>query len=67
MELEQVCSSLDMPLAKLIATGQHVLTADALRQLAQIKYPNGKHGEGIVIRALDSSWSFKVINLLYKG
>ena len=40
--------------------------ADSLRKLAEVKYPNGKHGEGIVIRASDSSWSFKVINLLYK-
>lgn len=42
------------------------MDADALRKLAEVKYPNGKHGEGIVIRALDSSWSFKTINLLYK-
>lgn len=27
---------------------------------------NGKPGEGIVIRAMDSSWSFKAINLNYK-
>ncbi len=42
-------------------------TADDLRRLAEIKYPNGKHGEGIVIRANDSSWSFKVLNLRYEN
>lgn len=46
--------------------GMPIFTDDELRKLAEIKYPNGKHGEGIVIRALDSSWSFKVINLNYK-
>jgi hypothetical protein len=34
--------------------------------VAEIKCANGKPGEGIVIRANDSTWSFKVINLLYK-
>lgn len=65
-ELERVCAELGMPVARLIASGQHALSADELRELAQIKYANGKHGEGIVVRALDSGWSFKVINLLYK-
>ena len=37
------------------------------RKMAEVNYSNGKHGEGIVIRALDSSFSFKVINLLYLG
>jgi len=43
-----------------------VWTADDLQALAQIKYPNGKHGEGIVIRDIMNQWSFKVINLLYR-
>lgn len=80
IELERVCADLGMPMAALVGTasnlhhraahinghGMPVFTDDELRKLAEIKYPNGKHGEGIVIRALDSSWSFKVINLLYK-
>jgi hypothetical protein len=53
-------------LAKDIACEQRPLSADELRKLAEIKYANGKHGEGIVVRAADQSWSFKVINLLYK-
>jgi RNA ligase (TIGR02306 family) len=78
--LAELCEALGIPLARIVGSdltlsdrarhvnghGMPVFTDDELRKLAEIKYPNGKHGEGIVIRALDSSWSFKVINLLYK-
>ena len=30
------------------------------------QHGHAKPGEGIVIRAMDSSWSFKAINLNYK-
>ncbi len=57
-----------MPLAKEIPVDtKQQWTADKLRELAAIKYDNGKHGEGVVIRAFDQSFSFKVINLNYKG
>jgi RNA ligase (TIGR02306 family) len=68
LALEAQCAALGVPMARLIGTS-NTLTArndDELRKLAEIKYQNGKHAEGVVIRALDSSWSFKVINLLYK-
>lgn len=55
-----------MPWAKQIASAQGHMPIDVLRSMAEIKYQNGKPGEGIVIRACDQSWSFKVINLLYK-
>jgi RNA ligase (TIGR02306 family) len=55
-----------MPLAKSIYPTRQIETDDDLRELAAIKYDNGKHGEGVVIRAVDQSWSFKVINLNYK-
>ncbi len=58
--------ALYMPTARFVANGDQGMTDDELRKIAEIKYSNGKNGEGIVIRALDSSWSFKVINLLYK-
>lgn len=60
--------ALGIPTARCIGNGWQTdgRTDDELRKMAEIKYANGKHGEGIVIRALDSSWSFKVINLLYK-
>jgi RNA ligase (TIGR02306 family) len=67
--LLEVCQRLEIPRAKALGTHDQlpaVATDDELRKLAEIKYENGKHAEGIVIRALDSSWSFKVINLLYK-
>ena len=64
--LVALTDALYMPTARFVSNGQAGMTDDELRKLAEIKYPNGKHGEGIVIRALDSSWSFKVINLRYQ-
>lgn len=61
-----VCVNVGIPLAVPVARGTHALDADGLRKLAEVKYPNGKHGEGIVVRSVDSLWSFKTINLLYK-
>ena len=55
-----------MPGASNIAANDLPTTADELRKMAEIKYANGKYGEGIVIRAFDHSWSFKVLNLNYK-
>lgn len=43
-----------------------VQSDDDLRSLAAIKYDNGKPGEGVVVRACDGTWSFKVINLEYR-
>lgn len=54
-----------MPLASEIDAPQRPHTPDELRALAAIKYANGKPGEGVVIRAIDQSWSFKVLNLSY--
>lgn len=66
-DLTHECRRLGVPTARVIQTDQRAYSADELRKLAAIRYANGKHGEGVVIRALDSSWSFKVINLDYKG
>lgn len=65
-DLDAACALLGIPVARLICAGNTSRTHDELRQMAQIKYGNGKHGEGIVIRAFSSAWSFKAINLLYK-
>jgi RNA ligase (TIGR02306 family) len=64
--LDAVCREHELPTARLVETGKGSRTSDELRALANIKYPNGKPGEGVVVRAIDSSWSFKVINLNYK-
>lgn len=64
--LTAICADAGIPLAAVVAEGSHALDAGALRKLAEVKYPNGRHGEGVVVRALDSAWSFKAINLLYK-
>ena len=64
--LIDLCDQHTLPIAKIIAYGRGNCTQDQLRKMDEIKYQNGSHGEGIVIRAIDSAWSFKVINLLYK-
>lgn len=67
--LKDVCHQLDLPTARCLGEFdpmQKVPTAEEFRKMAEIKYSNGRHAEGIVIQALDTSWSFKVINLLYK-
>ncbi len=55
-----------LPIATAIPCEQRPHSADELRHLAAIRYANGKHAEGVVIRAVDQTWSFKVINLNYK-
>lgn len=64
-QLLSLCLNMDLQVSRLITTGHGPLGADALRKLAEITYPNGEPGEGIVIRDLESTFSFKVINLLY--
>lgn len=67
-ELEAAALAIGMPAAQILAHGEpgcH-MTPDELRDMAEIHYANGKPAEGIVVRACDSSWSFKVINLNYK-
>jgi len=64
--LLQFCQDYGLPMARLITMGSGPLDADALRKLAEIKYSNGRPGEGVVIRDLASTGSLKVINLLYK-
>jgi len=68
-QLWAFCDTLDIPMAPIVVDSYDFTedwNPEDLRELAAIKYTNGKHGEGVVIRAQDSSWSFKVINLLYK-
>lgn len=69
-DLLAVCGDLGVPMAPLLHSGpvddMPAYSDEGLRAMAEIRYASGKHGEGIVIRADDSSWSFKVINLLYK-
>lgn len=65
-ELDTLCKELSIPTAPKLPIEAKGYDAEELRQLAEIQYQNGKQGEGIVIRANDSSWSFKVINLNYK-
>ena len=61
-----ICEYAQLPMARLTHEGYGAVDAEKLRKMAEIKYANGRPGEGIVIRSVDSSWSFKVLNLLYK-
>lgn len=65
-DLVSLCASLSLPMARLVEGGRGSRTNDELQKMAEIKYPNGRHGEGIVVRCVNSDWSFKVISLLYK-
>jgi hypothetical protein len=66
--LAAMCHNNQLPMARVVAFGAGPRTPDELRKIAEIKYANGKPGEGIVIRGVeqDSSLSVKVINLAYK-
>lgn len=64
--LEGLCRSLGIPQAEVVYRGNGTVGDDDLRKLAEIRYPNGRHGEGIVIRDEQHAGSMKVINLLYK-
>lgn len=65
-KLAEVLAEIGMPMAPVILFANGDLSHDELRKLAEVKYPNGKHGEGIVIRGAGGGFSFKVINLLYR-
>ncbi len=59
----------NIPTAKILNTNaplKNDISNEDLRKLAEIKYNNGHIGEGIVIQDINCTWSFKVINLLYK-
>jgi RNA ligase (TIGR02306 family) len=64
--LKGLCDQLGLPMAEIVHLGNGPISDDELRALADIKYPNGRPGEGVVIRDLDSRFSFKAINLSYK-
>lgn len=64
----QFCAELEVPIARIAASGHGYLTDDSMRELAdKVCYPNGKQGEGFVIRSINSNWSMKSISLNYKG
>lgn len=66
-QLQATAEQIGIPTAPLLCMGTNGFEdVDKLRRFAEITYPNGKPGEGIVIRNLSHSWSFKVISLAYK-
>lgn len=74
---EELCSFtslIGVPMVRIVEQGDCFaeFSNDDLRKLAEIKYPNGGHAEGIVVRPKvedrvnNERLSFKIINLLYK-
>ena len=66
-QLMQFSTDYNIPMVHVISNPGDAPSEDGLRFLAEVKYANGKPGEGIVIAAMRHRvFSFKVINLLYK-
>lgn len=66
-KLKEFCEAYDLPMAKYIGDNECIFpNYENLSELADIKYDNGKPAEGVVVRAKDQSWSFKIINLNYE-
>jgi RNA ligase (TIGR02306 family) len=68
--LIDVCGDYPLPMVRVVADSNATSTPNSdseLRKMAEITYlKSGKPGEGVVVRAVNSSWSFKVINLAYR-
>lgn len=63
-----LCQNLRLPLAAIICSGSGAIESDQIREIADgVSYAEGKPAEGVVFRSLNSNWSFKAINLNYKG
>jgi RNA ligase (TIGR02306 family) len=66
--LVHFCESLDIPMAEISASGHGYVPPEKLRELADaVVYENGAQGEGVVVRSINSNWSFKSISLNYGG
>lgn len=66
--LVHLCHQLELPMAEIVTSGHGYIDHDNLRGLAELwRYPNGSQAEGIVVRSINSNWSFKALNLSYGG
>lgn len=64
--LVAICQVLDLPMARIAAAGHGYANPDVIREMADSVMYGEKPGEGLVIRSINSMWSFKAINLNYK-
>ncbi len=65
--LVYLCQQLGLPMAEISATGHGALDDESLRMLAdRATYPNGEQAEGVVVRSINSNWSFKSLSLSYR-
>ena len=56
-----------MPMVRVLHEGSGEADLVWLHEFADgMRYENGKKGEGVVVRAKDQSFSFKVLSLEYK-
>lgn len=63
-----LCQNLQIPMAAIICSGHGVIDSDHIREIADaVIYEEGVPAEGVVFRSINSNWSFKAINLNYKG
>ena len=66
--LVAMCQAFDIPMATVFAAGSGFPDEDAIRTMAsQVEYGDGRPGEGLVFRDINSTWSFKSLSLDYKG
>lgn len=67
-ELVGMCQSLEIPMAAVFAAGSGFPGEHSIRAIAsEVEYGDGRPGEGVVFRDVNSTWSFKSISLDYKG
>lgn len=63
-----LCMKLDIPIANIVGGGHGYITPERIREITDAaRYPNGEQAEGVVIRSINSNWSFKSISLNYRG
>lgn len=63
-----LCQNLKIPMAAIICSGHGPISSDTIREIADSTiYADGVPAEGVVFRSINSNWSYKAINLNYKG
>lgn len=67
-DMKTLCNKLELPMVKLLYRGKYNYSTldDLLKYVEALKYDSGYPAEGIVVRSLTKSISFKLINPNYK-
>ena len=65
--LVAISNVIGMPMVRVLHEGSGEMDLEWVHELADgMRYENGKKGEGVVVRAKDQSYSFKVLSRNYK-